>query len=198
VRDVVASDGTTVGSRLLYDPWGNVTETGTVLSDFTYTGHHYDRPAGLSLAWYRGYEPNLGRWLSKDPLGLKGGLNLYGYVNNEPIDRTDPLGLYGTNDCSYYDTRCKENGGSYYCEDGPKWCPFFPSPPDPNPNDEFDHEGWPRCVRQCLQDRDRPRRNPSCEEPNNSGPWYPTNPAWDDHVVCYTECFFDGTFNWLD
>jgi YD repeat-containing protein len=37
VREVVASDGTTVGSRLSYDPWGKVTETGALLSDFTYT-----------------------------------------------------------------------------------------------------------------------------------------------------------------
>jgi RHS repeat-associated protein len=94
VRDVVASDGTTVGSRLSYDPWGKVTETGSVLSDFTYTGHHYDRSTGLSLAWYRGYDPNLGRWLSKDPIGLQGGLNLYGYANSDPANKTDPLGLY--------------------------------------------------------------------------------------------------------
>jgi RHS repeat-associated protein len=94
VREVVAGDGTTVGSRLSYDPWGTVTETGLVLSDFTYTGHHYDRPTGLSMAWYRGYDPNHGRWLSKDPIGLKGGLNLYGYVNNDPANTTDPLGLY--------------------------------------------------------------------------------------------------------
>jgi RHS repeat-associated protein len=92
VREVVASDGVTVGSRLSYDPWGKVTETGSVLSDFTYTGHYYDRPTGMSLAWYRGYDPSLGRWLSKDPIGLKGGLNLYGYVGNDPSNFLDPAG----------------------------------------------------------------------------------------------------------
>jgi RHS repeat-associated protein len=93
VREVVASDGATVGARLSYDPWGTVTETGSVLIDLTYTGHYYDRPTGLSLAWYRGYDPNLGRWLSKDPIGLQGGLNLYGYVSNDPIDAVDPSGM---------------------------------------------------------------------------------------------------------
>jgi RHS repeat-associated protein len=97
VREVVASDGTTVGSRLAYDPWGKVTETGSVLSDLTYTGHYYDRITGLSLARYRGYDPNLGRWLSKDPIGLKGGTNLYGYVGSDPINRVDPNGLYFCN-----------------------------------------------------------------------------------------------------
>jgi RHS repeat-associated protein len=92
IREVVASDGTTVGSRLSYDPWGKLTETGSVLSDFTYTGHYYDRQSGLSLAWFRGYDPNLGRWLNQDPLGVQGGLNLYGYVGNDPINFVDPTG----------------------------------------------------------------------------------------------------------
>ncbi|HET9958821.1 MAG TPA: RHS repeat-associated core domain-containing protein [Polyangiaceae bacterium] len=95
VREVVASDVTTVASRLSYDPWGKLTETGTVLSDFTYTGHYYDRSSGLALAWLRGYDPNLGRWLSQDPIGLRGGWNLYGYVENDPTRRADPTGEFG-------------------------------------------------------------------------------------------------------
>ena len=93
VREVVGSDGTTVASRLSYDPWGTITETGSALADFGYTGHYFDRPSGLNLALYRAYSPFLGRWLSKDPVGLSGGLNLYGYVNNDPTNLVDPLGL---------------------------------------------------------------------------------------------------------
>ncbi len=93
VREVVGSDGTTVASRLSYDPWGKVTETGSgALSDFTYTGHHYDRATGLALTWFRAYDPNLGRWISRDPSGLDGGLNLYGYVDNNPGNYFDPDG----------------------------------------------------------------------------------------------------------
>jgi RHS repeat-associated protein len=92
IREVVASDGTTVGSRLSYDPWGKLTEAGSVLSDFTYTGHYYDRETGLNLAWYRGYDANLGRWLSTDPIGLQGGLNLYEYVTGDPVNFADPTG----------------------------------------------------------------------------------------------------------
>ncbi len=92
VREVVGSNGTTIGARLTFDPWGKVTESGTVLSDFGYTGHYFDRPTGLSLTWWRGYDTGLGRWLSKDPLGLRGGLNLYGYANDDPANMVDPTG----------------------------------------------------------------------------------------------------------
>lgn len=39
------------------------------------------------------YDPRLGRWLSRDPLGEEGGLNLYAYCGNDPVNRHDPLGL---------------------------------------------------------------------------------------------------------
>jgi len=48
---------------------------------------------GLNLAVYRAYEPEGGRWASQDPIGLAGGLNLYRYVENDPVNGTDPLGL---------------------------------------------------------------------------------------------------------
>ena len=92
VRDVVASNGTTVSSRLTFDSWGKVTEIGPVLSDFGYTGHYIDRPTGLALAQWRGYDPGLGRWLSRDPIGLAGGLNVQGYVDNNPTNYLDPSG----------------------------------------------------------------------------------------------------------
>lgn len=40
---------------------------------------------------------NLGRWLNRDPIGEEGGLNLYGYVLNDPINLIDPLGLHDLN-----------------------------------------------------------------------------------------------------
>jgi RHS repeat-associated protein len=94
VREVVGSDGMTIGSTVSYDPWGVGTETGSVLPDFGYTGHYLDRPSGLALTRYRGYGPGFGRWLSRDPLGLVGGPNLYGYVGNRPVNLRDPDGRY--------------------------------------------------------------------------------------------------------
>jgi len=94
VREVVGSDGTSVSGGVTYSPWGESTEIGTVLPDFGYTGHYVDRSSGLALARYRGYSPNLGRWMSRDPMGIRGGLNLYGYVNNGPLTFVDPDGRY--------------------------------------------------------------------------------------------------------
>jgi len=47
----------------------------------------------MILTWFRAYDANSGTWLSADPIGEEGGLNLYGYVNNDPISELDPLGL---------------------------------------------------------------------------------------------------------
>src|ERR1700738_1676589 len=54
----------------------------------------YHARSGLYLAPYRAYNPSIGRWLSRDPLGEKGGLNLYAYVGNDPVNRVDPFGLF--------------------------------------------------------------------------------------------------------
>jgi RHS repeat-associated protein len=67
--------------------------SGNLDTDFAYTGHYYHAASGLHLAPYRGYNPKLGRWLSRDPIEEEGGINLYGYVGNGPIGSVDPLGL---------------------------------------------------------------------------------------------------------
>ena len=79
-----------------YDPYGRRTKvSGTLDTVVGYTGHHYHERSGLYLTWYRQYDPNLGRWLSRDPIGERGGKNLYGYIRNNPTNGTDPLGLFG-------------------------------------------------------------------------------------------------------
>lgn len=103
IRELVRGDGTTIESRIDYDPWGvKISEVGPsgteedleVKSDFTYTGHY--RPEyfdDMVLAMYRAYMPEIGRWISRDPIGEMGGLNLYGYVSNNPTNLIDFLGL---------------------------------------------------------------------------------------------------------
>jgi len=77
-----------------YDAWGNqVVVTGNMSFDFGYTGHYRHAPSNLYLALYRAYDPTMGRWLNRDPIGEAGGLNLYGYVLNNPVNLDDPLGL---------------------------------------------------------------------------------------------------------
>jgi RHS repeat-associated protein len=54
-----------------------------------------NRPRLLRLPHY---SPSLGRWLSRDPIEERGGLNLYGFVNNDPVNRFDHLGLASLED----------------------------------------------------------------------------------------------------
>ena len=95
VREMVDSTGT-VRARYDYDAWGIRTKvSGDLDAEFGYTGHFTDETSGLVLAMFRAYDPNTARWLSADPLGegVNTYGNLYAYVNNDPIHKTDPLGL---------------------------------------------------------------------------------------------------------
>ncbi|MEQ1747966.1 MAG: RHS repeat-associated core domain-containing protein [Prosthecobacter sp.] len=68
-------------------------------SDMRYTGHLWHEGSGLNLALYRAYDAELGRWISEDPIGEEGGLNLYGYVGNSPVMAVDLLGLRPLTEC---------------------------------------------------------------------------------------------------
>jgi RHS repeat-associated protein len=93
VRELTNASGA-VQARYSYDLWGNQTKlSGTVDSEFGYAGYYQHLPSGLNLTMYRAYSGNLGRWLSRDPSGEAGGINLYGYVGNNPTAFVDLLGL---------------------------------------------------------------------------------------------------------
>jgi RHS repeat-associated protein len=82
-------------SRYLYDPFGNLLAKSGPMADFNRIGfsskerHH----SGLVLYEFRAYDPNLQRWLNQDPIGEAGGLNLHGFVRNDPVNAFDPFGL---------------------------------------------------------------------------------------------------------
>jgi RHS repeat-associated protein len=48
----------------------------------------------IVISWHRFYDPETGRYISADPIGLAGGMNLYVYVENDPVNAVDPWGLY--------------------------------------------------------------------------------------------------------
>lgn len=66
-------------------------------------GQNEDPLTGLYDNGHRQYDPQMGRYLTPDPAGTPDGLNPYLYVNNNPINSIDPLGLYQT-DMHYYMT----------------------------------------------------------------------------------------------
>jgi RHS repeat-associated protein len=74
-----------------YDSFGN--SSGSTRTRYTYTGRERDPDTGLLYYRARFFDPQLGRFISEDPLGLQAGVNFYSYVSNNPVDWTDPTGL---------------------------------------------------------------------------------------------------------
>jgi RHS repeat-associated protein len=93
IREVINSSGT-IQAEYAYDPYGRRTQvSGSFVCDFGFTGHYWHVTSSLYLSPTRAYDPNLGRWISRDPSGEGAGLNLYAYCANSPINLTDPTGL---------------------------------------------------------------------------------------------------------
>ncbi len=94
VRLVVNSQTGAVVQRLDYDAFGRVLQdTNPGFQPFGFAGGLYDRDTGVAHFGAREYDPEVGRWLSKDPQHFAGGdTNLYGYVRNDPLNLNDPSG----------------------------------------------------------------------------------------------------------
>jgi RHS repeat-associated protein len=93
IREMFTGGGTVV-ARYDYDPYGrSTTVLETTPTDFNFTGLYRHSKSNLDLAVYRAYDPDLGRWLSRDPIAETGGLNLYAYVKNSSLVAIDPSGL---------------------------------------------------------------------------------------------------------
>jgi RHS repeat-associated protein len=100
VRLVVNTADGTVAQRLDYDAFGRVMlDTNAGFQPFGFAGGLYDYQTGLVRFGARDYDSGIGRWANKDPIGFDGdGVNVYGYVLNDPINLVDPLGLFGLAD----------------------------------------------------------------------------------------------------
>jgi RHS repeat-associated protein len=89
---------TNASQKVVWDiqqsPFGaTVSTSGTVSDVLRFPGQIADAATGLNYNTNRDYDPTLGRYIEADPVGLAGGINLYGYVNQNPLNSTDPLGL---------------------------------------------------------------------------------------------------------
>ena len=94
-RAVVKLSTNTVVYRMDHDEFGRVTlDSKPGFLPFGFAGGLYDPSTGLVRFGARDYDPEIGRWTVKDPILFQGGdVNLYGYVNNDPIGFIDPFGL---------------------------------------------------------------------------------------------------------
>lgn len=88
---LVDSSGGVV-ERSQYEPFGG--SSGNSLTRFSFTGREKDNQTGLMYYRARWYDPEQARFLSEDPAGFAGGLNKYAYAGNDPVNKTDPLGLF--------------------------------------------------------------------------------------------------------
>ena len=97
ITDYVDASGTVQG-HYEYSPFGKITASiGAMEDDFDYrfSSEVADDETGLVYYNYRYYSPELGRWLSRDPIGEKGGFNLYAMVGNGVVNAWDRRGLDG-------------------------------------------------------------------------------------------------------
>ena len=96
VRLVVNAETGEVAQRLDYDSFGRVLrDTNPGFQPFGFQGGLYDPDTGLVEFGCRWYDAYTGRWISKDPIGLRGGINFYEFCKNNAIAWSDSTGLRG-------------------------------------------------------------------------------------------------------
>ena len=82
------------GNVIIKDAQGNVLSQSAVGNPYFFTARAIDPETGLYYYRARYYNPKIGRFLQTDPVGYSAGINLYAYCSNNPINRTDPSGLF--------------------------------------------------------------------------------------------------------
>ena len=93
---ILTNASNTVVWEGIYKPFGEaeVNPNSSVVNNFRLPGQYFDSETGLHYNYHRYYDPRTGRYLRPDPIGLEGGINLFLYADGNPINSTDPWGLY--------------------------------------------------------------------------------------------------------
>ena len=152
------------------DPDGDGTE---VEQPFRFPGQYHDQETELYYNYFRDYDPQLGRYVEADPIGLAEIYNLYSYASMNPVNASDPLGLMpmwyaDIGECSYYDDNCDPCNDEYPCLTK-DCCEAFGRSPKSN------------CIRGCLINFDKKRCINLTGEARNLC-------RRQAHFECYWEC----------
>ncbi len=117
--------GQAVVARYIYDPFGNTLAKSGPLGDanlYRFSSKEAHPNSGLYYYGYRFYDPNLQRWPNRDPIEERGGINLYSFVRDDPVDWIDYLGL----ECSITIRRYLGPAAHQWISDGSINIGFYP------------------------------------------------------------------------
>ncbi|MBI6743565.1 RHS repeat-associated core domain-containing protein, partial [Pseudomonas syringae] len=126
-----------------YRPWGAIEKlvVNEVEQNLRFQGQYFDVETGLHYNTFRYYDPEIGRFITQDPIGLAGGLNLYQYAPS-PIAWVDPLGLAvdpiaKLESRGYFGVQTTSGGGLNYSESNA----LYSKKPNINPIVEIQYTG---------------------------------------------------------
>ena len=95
---IMTNENGVVVWEAIYKPFGeaDVHPYSSAVNNFRFPGQYYDQEIGLHYNYHRYYNPKIGRYLTPDPIGLQGGINMYAYCMNDPVNMIGPSGQFGS------------------------------------------------------------------------------------------------------
>ena len=196
---VNASTGAVV-QRIDYDEWGQVlADSNPGFQPFGFAGGLYDRDTGLVRFGARDYDPAVGRWTGKDPVGFEGGLNFYEYCGGDPVNWVDPEGLWigqyppyppGYNPATWHEAQQWWNG-KWYLE-GPDGTKYTVHPEDKGHWRHWDFKKpgggggrWPSNSFKRRPLQKKLNENQCDADPSGNDPqWLPPDYKPPERVIC--------------
>ena len=170
-----------------YNTFDNATVDGSsITNNFRFPGQYYDQETGLHYNYHRYYDPGTGGYVTSDPIGIKGGVNLFVYTMNNPLINIDINGLACTSnkDCFKCLVYAEAGGTNNTCRKAIAWTiknrkndPInFPDQNDyckvaaaPGQFSAFGNERWNQCCDGCLIGQEKTAMEQSGNSTNNLG-----------------------------